>query len=75
MNRDMNKLSAANLNLSIAQLIFVAALMIFPVSAALAQGKAEAGATDAKAAEVLLPGAAYDVATIKPTNPNAQGGA
>jgi uncharacterized protein (TIGR03435 family) len=70
MNRDMNKLAAGNLNLPITRLICVAALMSFTVLAAFAQGKAEASAADSKAAEAILPGAVYDVATIKPHDPN-----
>jgi len=35
-----------------------------------AQAKTDAGATDAKNVEVLLPGAVYDVTTIKPHDPN-----
>jgi len=74
MNRDMNKLAAGNLSFSITRLICAAALMSFTVSAAFAQGNAATSAADAKGAEVILPGAVYDVATIKPANPNAQGG-
>ena len=38
------------------------------------QGITAVSGSDAKAAEVLLPGATYDVATIKPTDPNSRGG-
>jgi uncharacterized protein (TIGR03435 family) len=44
------------------------------VPGAWAQGSAAVIGTDAKTDEVLLPGAVYDVATIKPSDPNAQGG-
>lgn len=74
MVRDMNKLATGNLNLSITRLICIATLMSFAVPAALAQGIAAASGTDAKTEEVLLPGVAYDVATIKPSDPNARGG-
>ena len=37
-------------------------------------GSAAVIGTDAKTDEVLLPGAVYDVATIKPSDPNAMGG-
>jgi uncharacterized protein (TIGR03435 family) len=40
---------------------------------ALAQGTVPESGTDAKAPEVLLPGAIYDVATIKPSDANAMG--
>ena len=44
--------------------------MSFTVSPAFAQGNAETSAADAKTTEVLLPGAVYDVATIKPHIPS-----
>jgi uncharacterized protein (TIGR03435 family) len=74
MAHHMNKRASSKLNFSIKRLICVAALISVAVSGALAQGNAAASAADAKAAEVLLPGATYDVATIKQTSPNAQGG-
>jgi uncharacterized protein (TIGR03435 family) len=42
-------------------------------SGAWGQGSAAANEAGAKAAEVLLPGATFDVATIKPSDPNAMG--
>lgn len=44
------------------------------VSGASGQESATINAAGAKAAEVLLQGATYDVATIKPSDPNAMGG-
>jgi uncharacterized protein (TIGR03435 family) len=44
------------------------------VQGAQGYGSAAASGADAKAEEVLLPGATYDVATIKPSDPNAMGG-
>jgi uncharacterized protein (TIGR03435 family) len=74
MARYMNVLLSGKLSFLTARLICIAALMGFTVSAAFAQANAVASDADSKAAEVLLPGAVYDVATIKPSNPNAQGG-
>ena len=61
------------MNSSIARWMCAAVLAGTVVTGAQAQGSAATG-TDAKAEEVLLPGAAYDVATIKPSDPNARGG-
>ena len=44
------------------------------VSGAWGQGSAAANGKEAKAEEVLLPGATYDVATIKPSDPDTRGG-
>jgi uncharacterized protein (TIGR03435 family) len=73
MARNMNVPVSGKLSFMTARLICIATLMSFPVSAALAQGKAEAGATDAKAAETILSGATYDVATFKPSVDSAVG--
>jgi uncharacterized protein (TIGR03435 family) len=54
--------------------IGIIALTGLAASAAFAQGNTAASAADSKAAEVILPGAAFDVATIKPSAPNAMGG-
>jgi uncharacterized protein (TIGR03435 family) len=50
-----------------------AVLAGFVVLGASGQGSAAANEAGAKAAEVLLPGATFDVATIKPSDPNAMG--
>ena len=70
MTRYMNVHGSGKLSFLTARFFCIAALMSFTVSAALAQGKAEASAVDSKAEEVILPGAVYDVATIKPHNPS-----
>ena len=70
MARNMNVPVSGKLSFVTARLICVAALMSFTVLAAFAQGNSAANATDAKTTEVLLPGATYDVATIKPHDPN-----
>jgi hypothetical protein len=67
MARYMNVHGSGKLSFLTARFFCIAALMSFTVSAALAQGKVEAAATDAKAAETILSGATYDVATFKPT--------
>jgi uncharacterized protein (TIGR03435 family) len=66
----MNVHVSGKLSFLTARLIYIATLMSFTVSAAFAQGNAETSAADAKTTEVLLPGAVYDVATIKPHNPS-----
>jgi uncharacterized protein (TIGR03435 family) len=70
MARNMNVLLSGKLSFVTARLICVVALISVAVSGAFAQGNAAASAADAKAAEVILPGAVYDVATIKPHNPS-----
>jgi len=74
MARNMNVLLSGKLSFVTARLVCIATLMSFTVSAAFAQANAVASAADSKSAEVIFPGAVYDVATIKPANPNAQGG-
>jgi uncharacterized protein (TIGR03435 family) len=74
MARDMTESVAGKLRFGIVQLIRIAALIAVAVSAAFGQGSAAASGTDVKIEEVLLPGAVYDVATIKPSDPNAMGG-
>ncbi len=44
------------------------------VPCAIGQGNVEPGATDSKASGVVLLGAAYEVATIRPTKPSDMGG-
>jgi uncharacterized protein (TIGR03435 family) len=56
----------------IARLTLAVLLVGLAAPAAWGQGNAAAGATDAKAAEVLLSGARYDVATIKPFTPGTE---
>ena len=70
----MNVHVSGKLSFTTARLICIVTLMSFAVSTAFAQGNAAASAVESNTTEVLLPGAAYDVATIKPSNPNAQGG-
>jgi uncharacterized protein (TIGR03435 family) len=73
MARNMNDHVSGKLSFVTVRLICIATLMSFTVSGAFAQGNTAASAADAKAAEVLLPGVTYDVATIKPSDPNAMG--
>jgi uncharacterized protein (TIGR03435 family) len=67
MARYMNVHVSGKLSFLTALLICIATLMSFTVSTALAQGNSATSAVDSKTTEVLLPGAAYDVATIKPS--------
>lgn len=69
----MAKQVANGEKMKIARWMCVAVLAGLVVSGAWGQGSAAASGKDAKAAEVLLPGATYDVATIKPSDPNAMG--
>ena len=62
------------MNSRIARWMCTAMLAGLTVPGAWAQGSAAVIGTDAKTDEVLLPGAVYDVATIKPSDPNAMGG-
>jgi len=70
MAHNMNKRASGKLNVSITRLIWVAVLISVAVSGAFAQGNSAASAAESKTDEVILPGATYDVATIKPHNPN-----
>jgi len=58
----------------IRQWLCAAVLGAVAVSSACGQGSAAPNAADAKAGEALLPGATYDVATFKLSDPNARGG-
>ena len=58
----------------VAQWMCAAVLMALVVPGAVGQGGPAESPVDSKSAQVILPGAVYDVATIKPANPNAQGG-
>lgn len=60
-------------NLSIKRAICIVAFMGAAVPVAFGQAKAGPGAADAKAEDAILPSATYDVATIKLSDPNAQG--
>ena len=74
MARDMKRQVEGRLNSMIGRwvctFVLLAALV---VSGVWGQGGAAANEAGAKAAEVLLPGATFDVATIKPSDPNAMG--
>lgn len=74
MTLDMTRQVEGRLNFMIARWVCAAVLAGFVVSGAWGQGSPAASATDSKAEAVLLPGATYDVATIKPSDPKAQGG-
>jgi uncharacterized protein (TIGR03435 family) len=58
----------------IARAMCVVLLTGIMVSSAVGQSGPVASVTDSQTAEKLVPGATYDVATIKPSDPNANGG-
>ena len=56
------------------QLTGMVVVLGMAVSCAFGQGRTEPSAADSKADGVVLPGAAYEVATIRPTKPGDMGG-
>ena len=69
-----NQRLRAELNPMVGRWLCIAVLGGLVVSGAWGQENAPANGSDAKAAEVLLPGAAYDVAVFKLSDPNARWG-
>jgi uncharacterized protein (TIGR03435 family) len=74
MGGDRTKQAEGRLGIVIARWMCAAALVGLVVSGAVGQGSPAASAVDSKTDEVILPGAAYEVATIKPHSPNAAWG-
>src|ERR1017187_9001499 len=70
---DMTRQVKSRLNFRITRWMCAAVLGGLVTSGGWGQGSAAASGKDAKVEEVLLPGAAYDVATIKLSDPGAMG--
>lgn len=75
MVRDMTRQVEGGLNSMVGRWMGAVVLAGLVASGAWGQGSSAASGADAtaKAPEVLLPGATFDVATIKPADPNASG--
>jgi uncharacterized protein (TIGR03435 family) len=71
MGREMFKGTEGKVSCGMKRLVYVGVLMVMGAAAAAwGQGSAAANGAETKVEGVLLPGAAYDVATIKPHNPS-----
>jgi uncharacterized protein (TIGR03435 family) len=73
MASDMTECVVHRLTLSLFGRICIAVLLVGAIPSAFAQASAAPGSADSKAGEAILPGATYDAATIKLSDPNARG--